>query len=75
MTPQSPDLEQLIRDAKYARIEFVRKNLRFFACGSGLLGLLCAFGITALAVGTANRDQQASTILISHAAKTIHKHP
>ena len=74
MTPQSPDLEQLIKDAKYARMEFVRKNLRFFAYGSGLLGLLCAFGITVLAVGNANRDQS-STILISHAAKTIHKHP
>ena len=69
------DREQLIKDAKYARMEFVRKNFRFFAYGSSFLGLLCAFGITVLAVGNANRDQQASTTLISHAAKTIHKHP
>jgi len=69
------DREQLIKDAKYARLEFVRKNFRFFAYGSGLLGLLCAFAISVLAVGSANRDQQENTILISHAAKTIHKHP
>ena len=71
----NPDLEQLIKDAKFARMEFVRKNYRFFAYGSSFLGLLCAFAITVLALGSANRDQQASTILISHAAKTIHKHP
>ena len=66
------DHEQLIKDAKRARMKFVSQNFRLFACGSGLLGLLCAFAITALAVGNANRDRQ---ILISHAAKTIHKHP
>ena len=71
----SPDLEQVIRDAKYARMEFVRKNIRSFAYGSSLLGLLCAFAITALAVGSASRDQQASTTLISHATKVIDKHP
>jgi hypothetical protein len=67
----SPDLEQLIKDAKYARMEFVRKNLRFFAYGSSFLGLLCAFAITVLAVGSANRDQHGTQI--SHAAKTISK--
>jgi len=65
----SPDLEQLIKDAKYARMEFVRKNFRFFAYGSGVLGLFCAFAIMVLAVGSANRYQQATQI--SHAAKTI----
>jgi len=74
----SPDLEQLIKHAKYARMEFVRKNFRFFAYGSGLLGLLCAFAIMVLAVGTGNHHQQASTTLpddaqIRHAAKTISK--
>jgi hypothetical protein len=67
----SPDLEQVIKDAKHARMEFVRQNFRFFAYGSGLLGLLCAFGITVLAVGSANRYQQETQI--SHAAKTISK--
>jgi len=67
----SPDLEQLIKDAKFARMEFVRKNFRFFAYSSSLLGLLCAFAITVLAVGSANRYQQ--TTQISHAAKTISK--
>ena len=67
----SPDLEQVIKDAKYARMEFVRQNFRFFAYGSGLLGLLCAFAITVLAVGSADRDQQ--TTQINHAAKTISK--
>ena len=75
----SPDREQLIKDAKYARMEFVRKNFRFFAYGSGLFGLICAFAITVLALGSANRDQQASTTLpdaqISHAAKTVSKPP
>jgi hypothetical protein len=56
----NPDLEQLIKDAKYARMEFVRKNFRFFAYGSSFLGLLCAFAITVLAVGSANRYQQAT---------------
>jgi len=65
-----PDLEQLIKDAKYARMEFVRKNFRFFAYGSGLFGLLCAFAITVLAVGSVNRYQQTTQI---HAAKTISK--
>ena len=69
------DREQLIKDAKCARMKFVSQNFTSFVYGSGLLGLLCTFGITVLAVGNANRDQQASTILISHAAKTIHKHP
>jgi hypothetical protein len=67
----NPDLEQLIKDAKYARMEFVRKNFRFFAYGSSFLGLLCAFAITVLAVGSANRYQQATQI--SHAAKTTSK--
>ena len=67
----SPDLEQLIKDVKNARIEFVRKNFRFFAYGSSFLGLLCAFAITVLAVGSANRYQQATQT--SHAAKTIGK--
>jgi len=74
----SPDLEQLIKDAKYARMKFVRKNFRFFAYGSGLLGLLCAFAIMVLAVGTGNHYQQTSTTLpddaqIRHAAKAISK--
>src|SRR5262249_53143660 len=67
----SPDLEQLIKDAKYARMEFVRKNFRFFAYGSGFLGLVCAFTITVFAVGSTNRDPQATQI--SHAAKTTSK--
>ena len=67
----NPDLEQLIKDAKYARMEFVRKNFRFFAYGSSFLGLLCAFAITVLAVGSANPYQQATQI--SHAAKTTSK--
>jgi hypothetical protein len=71
----STDLEQVIQDAKYARMEFIPKNIRSFAYGSSLLGLLCAFAITILAVGSANRDQQASATLISHAAKTTDKHP
>ena len=71
----STDLEQVIRDAKYARMEFVRKNFKFFAYGSSFLGLLGTFAIMILAVGSANRDQQASTTLISHAAKTTDKHP
>ena len=65
-----PDLEQLIKDAKYARMEFVRENLRVFAYGSGLLGLLCAFAIAVLA-GNANRYQH--TTQISHAAKIVSK--
>ena len=65
------DLEQLIKDARCARMEFVRQNFRFLAYGSGLLGLLCAFAITVLAVGSADRDQQATQI--SHAAKTTSK--
>ena len=71
----NPDLDQVIRDAKYARLEFVRKNIRSFAYGSSLLGLLCAFAIAVLVVGGANRDQEASTTLISHATKVIDKHP
>ena len=71
----STDLEQVIKDAKYARMEFVRKNIRSFAYGTSVLGLLCAFAITIFAVGGANRDQQASTTLISHAAKTTDRHP
>ena len=71
----STDLEQVIQDAKYARLEFVRKNIRSFAYGSSLLGLICAFAITVLAVGSANRDQQANTTLISHSAKITAKHP
>jgi hypothetical protein len=67
------DLDQVIKDAKYARLEFVRKHLRFFAYGSGLLGLLCAFAITVLTVGSANRDQQ--SMQISHVAKTIREPP
>ena len=67
----SPDLEQVIKDAKYARMEFVRQNFRFFAYGSGLLGLLGAFAITVLVVEGADRDQHATQI--SHAAKTISK--
>ena len=67
----SPDLEQLIKDARYARLEFVRRNFRFFAYGSSFIGLLCAFAITVLAVGSANRDQQ--TTQISHAVKTTSK--
>ena len=69
----NPDLEQLIKDAKYARMEFVRKNFRFFAYGSSFLGLLCAFAITVFAVGSANRDER--TTQISHAAKTVSKPP
>jgi hypothetical protein len=56
-------------------MEFVRKNIRSFAHASSLLGLLGTFAIMILAVGSANRDQQASTTLISHAAKTTDKHP
>jgi hypothetical protein len=68
------DIEQLIKDAKYARMQFMRKNRRFFAYGYGLLGLLCTF-ITVSAVESANRDRQASTMhaQISHAAKAISK--
>ena len=44
----STDLEQLIKDARYARMKFVRENFRVFAYGSSLLGLLCAFAITVL---------------------------
>jgi hypothetical protein len=72
----STDLEQLIKDARYARMKFVRENFRFFAYGSGLLGLVCAFVITVLSVGSVNRyQQQASTThaQISHAAKAISK--
>ena len=58
----STDLEQVIRDAKYARMEFVRKNFKFFAYGSGLLGLVCAFALTILVAGSGSRDQQASAI-------------
>jgi len=57
----STDLEQLIKDARYARMKFVRENFRFFAYGSGLLGIVCAFAITVLVVGSGNRYQQAST--------------
>ena len=65
------DLEQLIKDARYARIKFVRENFRVFAYGSSLLGLLCAFAITVLLAGSANRYEQASTMhaQISHVAK------
>ena len=68
------DLEQLIKDARYARIKFVRENFRVFAYGSSLLGLLCAFAITVLLAGSANRYEQASTIQaqISPVAK-VHK--
>ena len=69
----NPDLEQLIKDAKCARMEFVRKNYRFFAYGSSFLGLLCAFAIAVFAVGSANRDER--TTQISHAAKTVSKPP
>ena len=71
----STDLEQLIKDARYARMQFVRENFKFFAYGSGLLGLLCAFAITALSAGNENRYQQASTThpQISHAAKAMSK--
>ena len=71
----STDLEQLIKDARSARMKFVRENFRFFSYGSGLLGLLCVFAITVLSVGSVNRYQQASTThaQISHAAKAIGK--
>jgi len=65
------DHDQVIKEAKRARMQFISQNRRLFAYGYSLLGLLCAVGITALAVENANRDQQ---ILISHAAKTT-KHP
>jgi hypothetical protein len=67
------DLEQLIKDARCARMEFVRQNFRFFAFGSGLLGLLCAFAITVLVAESTDRDQQATQI--SHVAKTISEPP
>jgi hypothetical protein len=73
MMPNQLDLEQLIKDARYARMKFVRENFRFFAYGSGLFGLLCAFAITGLAVGSTNRYQQAHA-QISHAEKAISKH-
>jgi len=68
------DVEQLIKDARYARMKFVRENFRVFAYGSSLLGLLCAFAITVLLAGSANRYEQASTIQaqISPVAK-VHK--
>jgi hypothetical protein len=64
------DIEQRIKDAKDARMEFMRKNRRYFCYGYGLLGLLCAF-LTVSAVESAKRDQQASTAhaQISHATK------
>ena len=67
------DFEQLIKDARHARMKFVRENFRFFAYGSGLLGFLCASAITVLSVESANRYQQASTkhVQISHGAKAI----
>ena len=67
----STDFEQLIKDARYARMKFVRENFRFFAYGSSLLGLLCAFAITVLLAGSANRYEQVSTMhaQISHVAK------
>ena len=68
-----PDVEQVIKDAEYARVKFIRKNLRFFVYGSGLLGLFCAFAITVLAGASANRDQQA--MQMSHVAKTISQPP
>ncbi|HKA21471.1 MAG TPA: hypothetical protein VKN18_24555, partial [Blastocatellia bacterium] len=49
------DREQLIKDAKCARMKFVSQNFRSFVYGSGLLGLLCTFAITVL---TANRYQE-----------------
>jgi hypothetical protein len=52
------DVEQLIKDARYARMKFVRKNFRFFVFGSGLLGVICAFAITLLSVGSVNRQQE-----------------
>jgi hypothetical protein len=67
----SRDLEELIKDARCARMEFVRKNFRSFAYGSGSLGLLCAFAITILAVGSANRYQQVTQV--NQAAKIISK--
>jgi hypothetical protein len=51
------DREQLIKDAKCARMKFVSQNFTSFVYGSGLLGLLCTFGITVL---TANRYQEAN---------------
>jgi hypothetical protein len=65
------DIEQRIKDAKYARMEFMRKNRRFFAYGYGLLGLLCAF-TTVLAVESVNRDQQASTLHAQIHATKVH---
>jgi len=67
----TPDVEQLIKDARYARMKFVRKNLRFFVYGSGVVGLFCAFVMTVLAVGSAKQYQQATQI--SHVAKTLGK--
>jgi hypothetical protein len=54
----SADIERRIEEAKYARMEFMRKNRGFFAYCYGLLGLLCAFAIAVLLVGGENRDQQ-----------------
>jgi hypothetical protein len=59
------DVEQLIKDARYARMKFVRENFRFFVCGSGLLGVICAFAITVLSVGSVNRYQETNRQLVS----------
>jgi hypothetical protein len=66
--PLGSDLEQLIKDAKYARMKFVLENFRFFVYGSSLFGLFCASIITLLSVGSATRPDDTQ---VSHAAKAI----
>lgn len=48
MHSQHRSIEQIINDAKYARMEFVRKNLKLFIYGSSLLGLFCVSALALL---------------------------
>lgn len=52
-----PSIEQTINDAKYARMKFLRKNVRLFVCGSGFLGLFYAFAVVILSAGSTNHHQ------------------
>jgi hypothetical protein len=52
------DREQIINDAKYARMEFIRKNFRLFIYGSSLVGLFWVSALALLSVSSPHRQEK-----------------